>query len=76
MWEICVIENNVVIGFNYFKIKVFGLKFKKKNEKIVVYVKLVISYNYNIYVKKFEFLWVFNKFFLFLILRFLKGFIK
>lgn len=51
MWEICVIENNVVIGFNYFKIKVFGLKFLK-NEKIVVYVKLVISYNYNIYVKK------------------------
>lgn len=55
MWEICVIENNVVIGFNYFKIKVFGLKLKK-NVKIVVYVNLVISYNYNIYVKKFEFL--------------------
>lgn len=56
MWETCAIENNAATGSNYFKTKVFGLKFKKKNEKTAVYAKLVISHNYNIHVKKSEFL--------------------
>lgn len=32
MWETCAIENNAATGSNYFKTKVFGLKFLKKRE--------------------------------------------
>lgn len=75
MWETCAIENNAATGSNYFKTKVFGLKFLK-NEKTAVYAKLVTSHNYNIHVKKSDFLWVFNKLPSFLTLRFSKGSIK
>lgn len=33
MWETCAIENNAATGSNYFKTKVFGLKFKKKKRE-------------------------------------------